>query len=99
MDDTTQLEFDVPIEQTPLDDNPHPVVGAPIDRVEGALKVTGRATYAAEYAGQDNTAYGFLLQASIAKGRITSMDTSAAERAPGVLAVLTYKNANPPQGQ
>jgi xanthine dehydrogenase YagR molybdenum-binding subunit len=99
MDEATQLEFNVPIEQTPLDDNPHPVVGAPIDRVEGALKVTGRATYAAEYAGQDKAAYGFLLQAAIARGRITSIDTSAAERAPGVLAVLTYKNANPPQGQ
>jgi xanthine dehydrogenase YagR molybdenum-binding subunit len=99
MADVAELEFDTPIRQTPLDDKPNGVVGTPLDRVEGPLKVTGRATYAAEYAGQNKVAYGFLLQSSIAKGRIVSIDTSAAERAPGVLAVLTYKNANPPQGQ
>ena len=99
MGDVVELKFNTPVGRTPLDDNPNGVVGAPLDRVEGPLKVTGRATYAAEYAGQDKVAYGFLLQSSIAKGRITNIDTSAAERAPGVLAVLTYENANPPQGQ
>jgi xanthine dehydrogenase YagR molybdenum-binding subunit len=99
MGDRIEIKFENPVGQTPLDDKPAGIVGAPIDRVEGPLKVTGRATYAAEYAGDDKVAYGFLLQSSIAKGRIASIDTSAAERAPGVLAVLTFKNANPPQGQ
>jgi xanthine dehydrogenase YagR molybdenum-binding subunit len=99
MADVIELKFNEPIGQTPLDEKPGGIVGAPIDRVEGPLKVTGRATYAAEYAGQDKAAYGFLVQSTIAKGRITKIDTSAAERAPGVLMVLSYKNANPPQGQ
>jgi xanthine dehydrogenase YagR molybdenum-binding subunit len=99
MADVAELEFNTPVGKTPLDDKPNGVVSAPLDRVEGPLKVTGRATYAAEYAGQGKVAYGFLLQSSIAKGRIVSIDTSTAGRAPGVLTVLTYKNANPPQGQ
>ena len=64
----------------------------PIDRVDGKAKVTGTATYAAEYKMQ-NTAYGFLVGSAVAKGRIKSIDTKAAERAPGVLAVITQLNA------
>ncbi|MDB5450270.1 MAG: xanthine dehydrogenase family protein molybdopterin-binding subunit [Phenylobacterium sp.] len=93
------MEFNAPIPDTPLDHRRDPVVGKPLDRVEGRLKVTGRATYAAEYAVQGKVAYGYVLPSAIAKGRIASIDTTAAERAPGVLAVLTYKNASPPQGQ
>lgn len=68
-------------------------IGQPVDRVEGPLKVTGRAAYAYEHAEGDRPAYGFILGAAIAKGRIAAIDTTAAERAPGVLAVLTHKNA------
>ncbi|TCJ19596.1 xanthine dehydrogenase family protein molybdopterin-binding subunit [Flaviaesturariibacter flavus] len=64
----------------------------PIDRVDGKAKVTGAATYAAEYKMQ-GTAYGFLVGSTIARGRIRSIDTRNAERAPGVLAVFTYLNA------
>ena len=64
----------------------------PIDRVDGRAKVTGTATYAAEHKMQ-NMAYGFLVGSTIAKGRIKSMDTKSAERAPGVLAVITHLNA------
>jgi len=64
----------------------------PIDRVDGKAKVSGKATYAAEYKVQ-NEVYGFLVGSTIAKGRIKSIDTKNAERAPGVLAVLTYQNA------
>lgn len=66
--------------------------GGRIDRVDGKAKVTGTATYAAEYK-QQNMAYGFLVGSTIAKGRITSIDAKNAERAPGVLAVLTHINA------
>src|SRR5919112_1639302 len=64
----------------------------PIDRVDGKAKVTGTATYAAEYKTQ-NVVYGFLVGSTVAKGRIKSIDTKSAERAPGVLAVITHQNA------
>ncbi len=64
----------------------------PIDRVDGRAKVTGTATYTAEYKTQ-NIAYGFLVGSTIAKGRIQSIDTKNAEKAPGVLAVITHLNA------
>jgi xanthine dehydrogenase YagR molybdenum-binding subunit len=63
-----------------------------IDRVDGRAKVTGTATYAAEHKVQ-NKVYGFLVGSTIAKGRIKSIDTKSAERAPGVLAVITHVNA------
>ena len=64
----------------------------PIDRVDGKAKVTGSAAYAADYKMQ-NIAYGFLVGSTIAKGKIKSIDIKAAEKAPGVLAVITYLNA------
>src|ERR1700736_6484951 len=72
------------------------VVGKPIDRVDGRLKVTGRARYAYEMQ-QDNVLYGYVVEASIGKGTIRSIDTRAAEKAPGVVLVLTHHNA-PEQG-
>ncbi len=64
----------------------------PIDRVDGKAKVTGSATFASEYKVAD-IAYGFLVGSTVAKGRIKSIDTKTAERAPGVLAVITHLNA------
>src|SRR5712671_6105267 len=72
------------------------VVGKPLDRVDGRLKVTGGARYAYEMQ-QDNVLYGFVVEASIGKGSIRSIDTRAAEKAPGVALVLTHRNA-PAQG-
>jgi len=71
------------------------LVGQPIDRVDGRLKVTGGARYAAEFSAPRLT-YGVLLQSSVAKGKITKLDTSVAEAAPGVVSVITYKNVLPP---
>ena len=68
------------------------VTGKPVDRVDGKLKVTGGAKYAAEF-DIKNLAYGVTVQSTIAKGRITQIDTTAAEALPGVLAVITYKNS------
>ena len=67
-------------------------VGAPISRIDGRLKVTGAANYAADYELK-NPAYAFIVKSTVAAGRITEMDQSAAEKSAGVLAVLTYKNA------
>ncbi len=69
-----------------------PSVGAPINRVDGRLKVTGGAKYAAEFA-VPNVAHAVIVTSTIAKGRVQHMDTGAAERAPGVLTVLTPQNA------
>src|SRR5438270_4730831 len=68
------------------------LIGQPLARVDGRLKVTGRATYAAEFA-RPKLAYGALIQSAIAKGRIEKMDISAAKSAPGVIAILTRENA------
>ena len=68
------------------------LIGKPVDRVDGRLKVTGGATYSAEF-NIKNLAYGSLVQSTITKGRIRNIDTSAAKAAPGVLDVLTYKNS------
>src|SRR5713101_6316522 len=71
-------------------------IGLPLDRVDGQLKVTGRAKYAFEYAAQGEAAYGFIVSAAIGKGRVTGVDIRDAEHAPGALLVLTQDNA-PPQ--
>jgi xanthine dehydrogenase YagR molybdenum-binding subunit len=81
-----------------LDEGREGVLGRPLDRIDGPLKVTGRAPYAYEYAGVGETAYGFILGASIAKGRIVRLDPAEAESAPGVLLVLSHHNA-PPQAE
>ena len=67
-------------------------VGKPMDRVDGRLKVTGGAKYAAEFP-LPNIAHAVILTSSIAKGRIAKMDTSAADSAPGVVKILTPMNA------
>jgi xanthine dehydrogenase YagR molybdenum-binding subunit len=80
-------------------------VGQPLDRVDGRLKVTGGARYAAEFSAP-GLLHGVLVQSTVAKGKITRIDTSLAERAPGVVKVITYENmppvaqpASPPAGQ
>jgi xanthine dehydrogenase YagR molybdenum-binding subunit len=67
-------------------------VGQPLPRVDGVLKVRGKARFAAEVPFR-NLAYAALTCSTIAKGRITSIDTSDAKSAPGVILVLTYENA------
>jgi xanthine dehydrogenase YagR molybdenum-binding subunit len=68
------------------------VVGQPVSRVDGPLKVTGKARFAAEVPFE-NLTYAALVYSDIARGSIASIDTSEAESAPGVLLVMTYKNA------
>lgn len=67
-------------------------IGEPITRVDGRAKVTGVAKYAAEFE-IPNLAYAVMVTSTIANGRVQGMDTAAAERAPGVLAVMTPGNA------
>jgi xanthine dehydrogenase YagR molybdenum-binding subunit len=69
-----------------------PLIGKPVERVDGRLKVTGRARYAAEFKHADVT-HAVLVMSTIASGRIKGIDSKDAERAPGVLAVITHLNA------
>ncbi|GAA0503010.1 xanthine dehydrogenase [Saccharopolyspora subtropica] len=68
------------------------LIGAPINRIEGAEKVRGAAVYAAEHPA-DQPVYAYPLQSEIAAGRVTGIDTVAAMSEPGVVAVLTHENA------
>lgn len=63
-----------------------------ISRVDGRLKVTGAAKYSAEY-NMPNMVYAVFAVSTITKGSIKSIDTKPAERAPGVVQVITYLNA------
>ena len=86
------MKFDTPATTNPIDQLK--VVGRSIDRVEGPLKTTGTAPYAYEqHAAAPNAAHGYVLGSAIAKGAITSINTSEAKSAPGVIAVVTYENA------
>lgn len=67
-------------------------IGEPLDRVDGAAKVSGRATYAAEFPAAD-VAYAWLVMSDIPCGRIARLNAEEAQRAPGVLAVITPENA------
>ena len=91
------MQMNAPIPRNAIDENRNGLIGKPIDRVDGRLKVMGQAPYAYEVQEGGPAAYGFLVGATIAKGRIASIDTAAAEAAPGVLLVMTHKNA-PKQG-
>jgi xanthine dehydrogenase YagR molybdenum-binding subunit len=63
-----------------------------MSRVDGHAKVTGAAKYSAEYT-LPGLVYGVLVGSKIAKGHIKSIDTKIAERAPGVLSVITHLNS------
>ncbi|HEV7176129.1 MAG TPA: xanthine dehydrogenase family protein molybdopterin-binding subunit [Solirubrobacteraceae bacterium] len=70
----------------------HGLIGAQVSRLDGPLKVRGEARFAAEYV-MDGMVYAALRYSTIARGRITTLDTSAAEAAAGVVLVMTYPNA------
>ena len=74
------------------------MIGAGINRIDGPLKVTGRAVYSYERQDAGEPLYGFIVGASIGKGRIISIDAANAESTPGVVLVMTYLNV-PKQGR
>lgn len=67
------------------------------DRVTGRAVVTGAAMYAAEH-GMEGIVYGVLVGSTIGKGTIAALDTKSAERAPGVVAVISHLNTIPVPG-
>ncbi|MDB6025032.1 MAG: aldehyde oxidase and xanthine dehydrogenase molybdopterin binding [Verrucomicrobiales bacterium] len=86
------MKFDMPATTNPIDQLK--VIGKATERIDGPLKTTGTAPYA--YERHDvavNQAYGYIVGAAVAKGRIESMDLTAAKAAPGVIAIVTAENA------
>jgi len=84
---TNSLRMDKAVDHSLLDDGVQGVIGKGLARVDGPLKVAGQATYAAEYDFPD-LAYGFLVRATFAAGRITSIDAEGAKALPGVIDVV-----------
>ena len=77
----------------PIDENRQGLIGKLVDRVDGPLKVSGRATYAYEFQPDAPVAYGYIVPASIAKGTVLSIATLEAKAIPGVLMIMTADNA------
>ena len=90
------MKFDTPAGTNPIDQLN--LVGQPLSRIDGPLKTTGHAPYAYEHHQATSApAYGYVVTAGIAKGRVSAMELDAARRAPGVLAIVTAENAGPLQ--
>ncbi|KQB42649.1 xanthine dehydrogenase family protein molybdopterin-binding subunit [Flavobacterium aquidurense] len=68
-----------------------PQIGKPISRLEGRLKVTGSAKYAGEYEAED-LLYGYVVNSTITKGKITVIDTTEAKTLEGVIEIFTHEN-------
>ncbi len=86
------MKFTEPASTNPIDRMT--VVGRPHDRIDGPRKTTGTAPYAYErHAEAPNAAYGWIIGAAIAKGRIRSMNLDDARGAPGVLGIVTAAEA------
>lgn len=82
------LKMDEPVPVSLLDQGAQHVIGKPLDRYEGPLKVTGRATYAAEFTFP-NLAYGVLVGATVGAGKVAGIDADAVKGLPGVIDVVT----------
>src|SRR6202035_3579067 len=73
---------------------PNSIIGRPTPRIDGPLKTTGAAEYAADF-HFDGLVHAVTVGAAIANGRITKLDTALAEGMPGVLLVLHHGNIGP----
>ena len=76
----------------PLIHHKHGLIGAAVSRIDGPLKVSGKAPFCAEFP-MERLTYAALKYSTIARGRIIEIDTAAAEAAPGVVLVMTHRNA------
>lgn len=85
---TNSLTMDKPHPDSLLDTGVQGVIGKPLDRIDGPLKVTGTATYAAEYQFA-NMACGVLVGTKISAGKVVSIDVDAVKAIPGVIDVVT----------
>lgn len=84
---TNKEKMDQPVE-TLFDKTASNLVGKPINRVEGSLKVSGQAHYSAEI-DVDNKVYGVLVGATIAKGQVENIDNDSVAHIPSIIKVVT----------
>jgi len=70
------------------------IIGVPTSRIDGPLKTTGTAMYSSDH-HFPNLAYAWPMTATVASGTISNIDTSVAEKMPGVLAVYHHGNLGP----
>jgi xanthine dehydrogenase YagR molybdenum-binding subunit len=75
-----------------MSQQPQAAVGAPLSRVDGRLKVTGQAKYAADH-HIDGVVHAVIVDSTVGRGRITGIDTEDAVAQPGVLRVISHRNA------
>jgi xanthine dehydrogenase YagR molybdenum-binding subunit len=88
------MKFDTPATTNPIDQLK--VVGQPTNRIDGPFKTTGSAPYAHErHDVAPHAAHGYVVGAGISKGRIAAMSLEAARAAPGVITIVTARNAGP----
>jgi xanthine dehydrogenase YagR molybdenum-binding subunit len=66
-------------------------IGKPQSRVDGKLKVTGAAKYAAEF-NVAGLLYGVVVSSAVARGEITKFSLDKAEEVPGVIRIFTHEN-------
>ncbi|KRC19069.1 aldehyde oxidoreductase molybdenum-binding subunit PaoC [Acidovorax sp. Root217] len=86
------MKFDTPATTNPIDQLKF--IGQPMDRIDGPMKTSGTAPYAYErHDAVQNAAYGVVVGAAVAKGRIESMDLRAAQASPGVITIVTAQTA------
>lgn len=76
----------------PLIQDQHDYIGKSVSRIDGLLKVSGSAPFAAEFP-MERMVYAAIAFSTIAKGRLAEIDIAAAEAAPGVVVVMTHRNA------
>ncbi len=95
---TETVSTDALFETSLLEDGVQGVIGKATSRIDGPLKVSGTATYSAEYdiAG---AAYGYLVLATVAKATVTSLDDADARKVPGVLDIFTSEKFLPHTNQ
>ncbi|WP_201595980.1 xanthine dehydrogenase family protein molybdopterin-binding subunit [Psychrobacter vallis] len=84
---TKKMTMDKPVESL-LSKTPSKLVGKPINRVDGSLKVSGQAKYSAEI-HLNNQAYGVLVGATIAKGQVEKIDSDSLKGIPNIIKVVT----------
>jgi xanthine dehydrogenase YagR molybdenum-binding subunit len=80
--------------KTEITAGPSKMIGASLPRIDGPLKTTGSASYASDY-HFPRLVYAVPVCSTIANGKIRSLDTTTAEKLPGVLLVLHHGNIGP----
>lgn len=68
------------------------LIGRPVARIDGRAKVTGQARYAADF-NPERQAFAVVVSATAGLGRITAIESAEVERLPGIIAVISHRNA------